>query len=284
MEYRRFGRTGHQSSVLVFGAAALASSTPAETEQVLATIRAAGINHLDTAASYGRAEELLGPHMASMSTDVYLGTKTGLRTAGEAWAELHTSLERLQVDSVDLWQVHGVCNDEDLEAVFAEGGPLPAFERAREEGLVRHLGITGHTEQAPRVHLEALHRFDFDSVLCPMNHQLYRDPRFAEDFAALSEAAQQRDVGLRTIKTIARRPWAEGEQDLRTWYKPLTDPHHIRAAVSWVLGRFPQITGIATASDPTLQRAMIDAEANRMDLDEAEEVLGSLDSYSTVFV
>lgn len=284
MEHRRFGRTGHQSSVVVFGAAAVASSSPDETASVVASMRAAGVNHVDTAASYGEAEVNIAPHLPDWSPDLFLATKTTERTAEGAWRELNQSLERMGVDRVDLWQVHAVNSDDDLAAVFASGGPLPAFERAQREGLVEWVGITGHTEQAPRVHRAALDRHDFDTVLCPMNHQLHQDPRFADDFAALVEVVEQRDLGLRTIKAVARRPWREGEQNLKTWYQPLTDPEHVRAAVSWVLGTFPQITGIPSPSDPTLQDGVLQAEADRMDLDQANDVLAGLESYSSIFV
>ncbi|MGJ6979480.1 aldo/keto reductase [Aestuariimicrobium soli] len=284
MEFRRFGRTGHQTSVLVYGAAGLGNVSQDVADASLAGALEAGINHFDTAHNYGEAEDRMGPWVPGVRDQIFLATKTQQRTTEAAWAEINRSLERLDTDRLDLIQVHAVCNDDDLADVFADGGPLPALERARDEGLVRWLGITGHTEAAPRIHAEALRRFDFDSVLTPMNHQLYADPQFAEHFSALLDLVDERDVGLRTIKAIARRPWSSEERRWATWYEPFDTQELVTAAVSWVLGRFPQIAGLATAGESRLLPLVYEAEAHRIDADEADAVLAEVEDYRSIFV
>lgn len=284
MEQRRFGRTNHQTSVLVYGAAGLGNVSQQTADDSLAAALAAGINHFDTAHNYGEAEDRMGPWVPGVRDQIFLATKTQQRTTEAAWAEINRSLERLDTDHIDLLQIHAVCNDSDLADVFADGGPLPALERAREEGLITYLGITGHTEAAPRIHAEALRRFDFDSVLTPMNHQLHAEAQFAEDFAALLELVEAQDVGLRTIKAIARRPWDDNERRYATWYEPFDTQDLITAAVSWVLGTFPQIAGLATAGESRLLPMVYEAEANRISVDEAHAVLSEVEDYRSIFV
>jgi aryl-alcohol dehydrogenase-like predicted oxidoreductase len=284
MEIRRLGRIDHQTSVLVYGAAGLGGVSQEVADASLADALAAGINHWDTAASYGHAEEVMGPSVAAVRDRIFLATKSGLRTADAAWAEINRSLELLRTDHVDLLQVHAVCDLPELDTVFAPGGAIEAFVRAKEEGLATHLGITGHTEQAPLVHAEALRRFDFDSVLTPLNYHLYTaDQQFAEDFDALYALAAEKDVALRTIKAIAWRPWG-GDRELSTWYRPFTDPEDIRAAISWVLASFPLVAGLATAGETTLLGHAIAAEADRMSIEEASARLAAVQDYATIFV
>ncbi|MBN9103919.1 MAG: aldo/keto reductase [Propionibacteriaceae bacterium] len=284
MERRRLGRIGHETSVLVYGAAALGEVTQEVADASLAQALAAGVNHLDTAASYGQAESRMGPTVAKVRDRVFLATKSTQRRAEDAWRELERSLELLHTDHIDLWQVHAVCDLPELDKVFAPGGALEAFVRARDEGVVGWIGITGHTEQAPVVHAEALRRFDFDSVLTPMNYHLYTaDAEFRTNFDTLYELIGERDVALRTIKATARRPWA-GEHRLATWYEPFTEPEDIRAAISWVLGTFPAIAGLPTAGETTLLGKAIEAEADRMDVTEASDHLARATDYTTIFV
>lgn len=284
MEKRRLGRIGHETSVLVYGAAALGEVTQEVADASLAQALAAGINHLDTAASYGHAELRMGPTVERVRDQVFLATKTTERRAEDAWRELQRSLELLHTDHIDLWQVHAVCDLPELDKVFAPGGCLEAFVRAKDEGIVSWIGITGHTEQAPVVHAEALRRFDFDSVLTPVNYHLYTaDEEFRANFDILYELAGERDVALRTIKAIARRPWT-GDHHLATWYEPFTDPEDIRAALSWVLATFPRVAGLATAGETTLLGKAIEAEADRMDLGEASARLAGATDYTTIFV
>ena len=284
MEQRRLGRIGHETSVLVYGAAALGEVSQEVADASLEQAVAAGINHLDTAASYGRAEERMGPTVQRVRDQVFLATKSGERRAEDAWRELNRSLELLRTDHIDLWQVHAVCDLPELDKVFAPGGAVEAFVRAKEEGIVSWIGITGHTEQAPVVHAEALRRHDFDSVLTPVNYHLYTaDDEFRANFDTLYELVQDRDVALRTIKAIARRPWV-GDHQLATWYEPFTEPEDIHAAISWVLGSFPAIAGLATAGETTLLGKAIAAEADRMDVAEAAEHLARISGYETIFV
>jgi aryl-alcohol dehydrogenase-like predicted oxidoreductase len=284
MEKRRLGRIGHETSVLVYGAAALGNVTQEVADASLQQALDAGINHLDTAASYGDAELRMGPTVERVRDQVFLATKSGERRADDAWRELNRSLELLHTDHIDLWQVHGVCDLPELEKVFEPGGAIEAFVRAKEEGIVSYIGITGHTEQAPVVHAEALRRHDFDSVLTPVNYHLYTaDDDFRANFDILYQLVQERDVALRTIKAIARKPWVADRQ-LATWYEPFTDPEDIRAAMSWVLGSFPYIAGLATAGETTLLDEAVAAEANRMDVEEASAHLARIDDYSTIFV
>jgi aryl-alcohol dehydrogenase-like predicted oxidoreductase len=284
MEKRRLGRIGHETSVLVYGAAALGSVTQQVADASLAQALAAGINHLDTAASYGDAEERMGPTVAQIRDQVFLATKSTERRAEDAWRELNRSLELLHTDHIDLWQVHAVCDLPELDKVFAPGGAIEAFVRAKDEGIVSWIGITGHTEQAPLVHAEAVVRHDFDSVLTPVNYHLYTaDAEFRENFDILYELLKERDVALRTIKATARKPWV-GDHELATWYEPFTTPEDIRAAMSWVLGSFPYIAGLATAGETTLLDKAIAAEADRMDVAEAAAHLALIDDYRTIFV
>ncbi len=284
MEKRRLGRIGHDTSVLVYGAAALGEVSQQVADESLEQALAAGINHLDTAASYGHAEERMGPTVERVRDQVFLATKSTQRRAEDAWRELNRSLELLRTDHIDLWQVHAVCDLPELEAVFAPGGAIEAFVRAKDEGIVSWVGITGHTEQAPVVHAEALRRHDFDSVLTPVNYHLYTaDPEFRENFDVLYSLAEDRDVALRTIKATARKPWT-GEHRLATWYEPFTEPEDIRAAISWVLGTFGYIAGLPTAGETTLLGKALAAEAHRMDLDEASAHLAAVSDYRTIFV
>jgi aryl-alcohol dehydrogenase-like predicted oxidoreductase len=284
MEQRRLGRIGHETSVLVYGAAALGAVTQQVADASLAQALAAGINHLDTAASYGDAEERMGPTVERVRDQVFLATKSVERRAEDAWRELNRSLELLHTDHIDLWQIHAVCDLPELDKVFAPGGAIEAFVRAKDEGIVSWIGITGHTEAAPVVHAEALHRHDFDSILTPVNYQLYMmDDEFRANFDILYQLVQDRDVALRTIKAIARKPWV-GEHKLATWYEPFTDAEDIRAATSWVLGNFGYITGLATAGETTLLGKAIAAEANRMDVAEAAAHLAQTSDYETIFV
>ncbi len=284
MEKRRLGRIGHETSVLVYGAAALGDVTQDVADASIAQALAAGINHLDTAASYGDAELRMGPSVPAIRDRVFLATKSTERRAEDAWRQLNRSLELLNTDHIDLWQVHAVCDLEELDKVFAPGGAIEAFVRAKDEGIVSWVGITGHTEAAPVVHAEALRRHDFDSVLTPMNYHLYTaDAEFHDNFDVLYGLVQDRDVALRTIKAIARKPWI-GDHQYATWYEPFTDAEDIRAAISWVLSTFPYIAGLATAGETTLLGKAIEAEANRMDLDEATARLAAIHDYASIFV
>ena len=287
MEQRRLGRSGHQSSVLIYGAAALAE---VDQDTADASIRLAldgGINHFDVAASYGDAELRLGPWMPDIRGRIFLATKTGLRDRDAAWAQINQSLERLQTDHVDLIQVHAVGDLGELDLVTRPGGSLEAVVRARDEGLAGAVGITGHGHQAPATHLEALRRFPFDTVLTPLNWVLGQDLAYLADYQALVTEIQAQDAGLMIIKVASRRNWPEGPNGhgYTTWYEPFDDQERVGAAVAWVLAH-PEVTGIATPGDVRLLPLVIAAERRlgEIGLAEAEEVLGRATDYSSPFI
>jgi aryl-alcohol dehydrogenase-like predicted oxidoreductase len=232
-----FGRTGHQSTRLIFGAAALSNVSQDEADRTMALIMRYGVNHIDTAASYGDSELRLGPWMKRYRDRFFLATKTGKRTYAEARDEIHRSLERLQVDQVDLIQLHNLATMEEWEVAMGPGGALEAAVEARERGLVRFIGVTGHGLGIAAMHLRSLERFDFDAVLLPYSYILMQNPQYAHDFETLMQTCQSRNVAVQTIKSITQRPWGEEARTAATWYRPLTDPAEIDRAVRWVLGR-----------------------------------------------
>lgn len=278
MEYRRLGRTGHDSSVLIYGAASLGAVTQDVADASVAQALAAGLNHIDVAASYGDAELRLGALMGEIRGRVFLATKTGDRDAEGAWASINRSLERLRTDRLDLIQLHEVGNLATLDRVTAPGGALEALVRAREEGLVSHIGITGHDHTAPATHLEALRRFPFDTVLTPLNRRLWRVPGYADDFSALAAAIAVQGAGLMTIKMIAKRNWI-AERRFTTWYEPFTEQRLITASLAWLLNGHPEVTGLATAGDTTLLAKVIQAEEDRVGWS-ADEAAATLDELS----
>ena len=282
METRRLGRLGHQSSVLVYGAAALSAVSQDEADASVEEALAGGINHFDTAASYGEAELRLGPWMPEIRNRIFLATKTGERDGDAAYRQIATSLERLQTDHVDLLQLHAVGTVEELDVVTAPGGALEAAVRARDEGLVAAIGITGHGHRAPATHTEALRRFPFETVLSPLNWVLTQHAGYLAAYEQLVAEVRRQDAALLVIKTVARRNWV-GPQDHATWYEPFTDPAVIRAAVSWALAH-EEITALATPGDVGLLRHVIAAEADRMEVAEATEVLAATPDFSSPFL
>jgi predicted aldo/keto reductase-like oxidoreductase len=287
MQTRRLGRIGHDSSVLIYGAASLSDVVQDRADASVQEALDAGINHFDVAADYGDAELRLGPWMPRIRSKIFLATKTGRRSDAEAWPEINNSLERLQTDHVDLIQLHSVGDLETLDEVTGPKGALQAAIRAKDQGLALAVGITGHTHSAPSVHTEALRRFDFDSVLTPLNYTLSRNQSYADDFAVLREAVSASDAALMTIKTISRRNWKDGEmQAYDTWYAPFDEQRYITAAVTWLLRTHPEVAGIATAGETRLLRQMITAEAesNTMTPQEAAAILDEVADYSSPFV
>jgi len=233
-----FGRTGHQSTRTIFGAAALGNVTQAEADRVLELLLETGVNHIDTAASYGDSELRVGPWMPQHRGDFFLATKTGERTYAAAREQLHRSLERLQVDQVDLIQLHYLVAPDEWDVAMGPGGALEALVEARDQGLVRFIGVTGHDLTVPAMHLKSLERFDFDSVLLPYSFILMQNTQYAADFEKLLQVCQARNVAVQTIKSITRRPWPENHDHTHnTWYEPMTEQGEIDLAVSWVLGR-----------------------------------------------
>src|SRR5918999_5303982 len=283
MEHRRLGRLGRENSVLIFGGAALAEVSEEEADRAISLALEAGVDHFDTAADYGDSELHYGRWMSEIRDHIFLSTKTGERGGDDARREIEASLERLRVESVDLIQLHAVCDVEDLDRATRTGGALEAAVRARDEGLVGAVGVTGHGHEAPATHLEALRRYLFYTVLTPWNYVLSTDEGYARDFEALVQEIERQDAGLMTIKTVSRRNWPEGDptdgQRRATWYEPFEEQEYVDAAVSFVLAR-EEITGIPMVGDVGLIEAMIEAERRRMPLAEIERVLSRAPDYS----
>jgi aryl-alcohol dehydrogenase-like predicted oxidoreductase len=252
-----FGRTGHLSTRAIFGAAAFWSTTPAEAEPVLDLLLRYGINHIDAAASYGEAEKCVGPWMPRNRDRFFLATKTEERTRQGARESLHRSLELLQTDHVDLFQIHNLSDPQEWEIALGPDGALEAFIEAREQGLTRFIGITGHGTNIAALHRKALDRFDFDSVLLPYSYLLMQNPQYATDFEALLQVCRERSVVVQTIKGITRSPWHNKAHTHNTWYEPLTDQADIDKAVHWVLGD-PNVF-LNTAADIHLLPKVLDA-------------------------
>jgi len=284
VETRRLGRLGHQSSVLIYGAAALSDVTQDVADRSIQEALDGGINHLDVAASYGDAELRLGPWMPRIRDRVFLATKTGLRDRDSAWEQINASLERLQTDHVDLLQLHSVGDLGELDLATGKDGALEAAVQAADEGMVGAVGITGHGWDAPATHLEALRRYPFATVLTPLNPVLWRDDAYRTAYQALVEEVRRQDAGLMTIKTASRRNWPEGaERTHTTWYEPYDEQRRITAAVSWVLAH-PEVTGIPTAGDVRLLPLLLEAERHRIDPDEGEAELATDEEYASPFV
>src|SRR4051794_39605029 len=232
-----FGSTGHQSSRTIFGAASLGQVSHAEAERTLELLLQHGVNHIDVAASYGDAELRIASWLKRHPDTFFVATKTGEREYKGAKEEIRRSLERLGVDSIDLIQLHNLVDVIDWEFALRDGGALEAAIEARDEGLVRFIGVTGHGLTVANIHSRSLERFPFDSVLAPYSYRQMQDERYAADFEALAATCAERGVGLQTIKSIALAPWEGRPQTASTWYEPLTDPKDIELAVHWVLGR-----------------------------------------------
>ncbi|MEA3441216.1 MAG: aldo/keto reductase [Chloroflexota bacterium] len=258
-----FGRTGHESSRIIFGAYALSKATQAEADQVLDLLLEFGVNHIDTAPMYGNAEKRIGAWMEVHRDDFFLATKSRSRTYKGAWGNLQRSLNQLRVDYVDLWQMHGLTNLAGWEKAMGPGGTLEAFIEARDKGLVRFLGVTGHGSKVPAMHIRSLERFDFDTVLLPYSYWQMQNPRYAADFNELIGLCRKRDVAVQTIKSIARRPWESRPKTYNTYfYEPLKTQDAIDKSVHWALGF--QDSFLITAGDMRVLPKILDA-ANRFE-------------------
>jgi aryl-alcohol dehydrogenase-like predicted oxidoreductase len=252
-----FGRTGHQSTRAVFGAAALSRVTQDEADRTLEVLLDHGINHIDVAAGYGDAELRIAPWLKKHPDRFFLATKTGSRTYDEAKRDIHHSLERMGVQRVDLIQLHNLVDPIEWDRALSPGGALDACIEAREQGLVRFIGVTGHGSQIAATHLRSLERFDFDSVLLPYSYIAMQDPHYAAMLERVFAVCAERKVAMLTIKSIARRPWWGHEHTRSTWYEPFEEQGDIDTAVHWVLAR-PGIF-LATAGDIHLLPKVLDA-------------------------
>jgi aryl-alcohol dehydrogenase-like predicted oxidoreductase len=268
-----FGPTGHQSSRVLFGAAALGRVGQDVADRTLEVLQRHGVNHIDVAASYGDAELRVAPWLKANPGAFFLATKTGERRADKAREQLHRSLERLGVDQVDLWQLHNLADPIEWDTALSPGGAIEAAVEAREQGLVRFIGVTGHGSQIAANHRRSLERFDFDSVLLPYNRITMRLPYYAENFNALLGTCKQRRVAVQTIKSIARAPWLGRPRTRATWYEPLERQEDIDAAVWWVLGE-PSIFLISVGDVELLPR-VLDAAA-RFERRPSEEEMDAL--------
>ncbi len=233
---KEFGRTGHKSSRVIFGAVSLSAVSQREANDILELLLRYKINHIDTAASYGNSELRIRPWMKEHRDHFFLATKTEKRTYREAKEELHRSLDRLKVDHVDLWQMHNLVDPHDWEIALNSGGALEAFIEAKEHGLVRFVGVTGHGLTAPAMHSRSLDKYDFDSVLLPYNYLMMQNHTYAKEFNKLLSKCTSRNVAVQTIKSIARGPSVDESDKYAVWYDPLEEDTAIKHAVSWVLG------------------------------------------------
>ncbi len=257
IERRPFGRTGHASSVTLFGAAALARATQDEADRALDVLLRHGVNHIDTASRYGDSELRIGPWMARHRTDFFLATKMARRGAAEAREEFHRSLERLRVDHVDLLQLHALGHPDDWEQALGPGGALETAVEARAQGLTRFIGVTGHGWTIAAMHARSLARFDFDAILLPYNFFMAQDERYRRDFERVLATCRARNVAVQVIKSVARGPWATADRSHTTWYQPLDDPADVARAVQWAMA----IPGVFlnTPGDLTLLPRVLDA-------------------------
>ena len=274
-----FGRTGHHSTRAIFGAAALGSMSQARADATLAVIESYGVNHIDTAAGYGDSELRLAPWLVGNRDRVFLATKTGERVGAAARAQLEASLTRMGVDHVDLIQLHNLVEPDEWEVAFGHGGAVEALAAARDEGLCRFIGVTGHGVRIPGMHLRSLHSFDFDTVLFPYNFALMEEPHYRADVEALIEECTRRNVAMQTIKAIARGRWPGSREGKHSWYQPLTDPAPIGRAVRYVLSH--PLLFIDTTSDASLLPTVLDAVAGSAELGPptADELRADIDEF-----
>ena len=269
-----FGRTGHLSSRILLGAAAFSEATQAESDAGIELALSYGVNHFDVAASYGEAELRVGDWISRHGKPSFLATKTGERTAEKAREEIHRSLERLQVDHVDLIQLHNLVNPLEWETAMGAGGALEAVIEARKQGLVGFIGVTGHGLTAPAMHTKALERFDFDSVLLPFSYLMAQNGQYLADFLNLMSICQSRNVAVQTIKSIVHKPWKDqAEQNRNTWYRPLENQVDIDLAVHWVLGHSGLF--LNSVGDVDILPKVLDA-ANRFEAQPSEAEMQTL--------
>jgi len=283
MEKRRFGRTGHDSTIAIFGACALGFYSQERADVAMQQVIDAGVTHIDIAPSYGNAEERISPWMPRIRDDFFLGCKTMERTAEGARREMQESLSRLQTDHFDLYQIHAITSQDELDQATKSGGALDAMIAAREKGLTKYIGITGHGIDAPKLFLEALRRFDFDSVLFPLNFVLYGIPKYRQAAEELIEACQQKDVGMMGIKHITRGPWGDKTKTYNTWYEPFTEDEMIQQAVDFALSQ--GITGICTPCDVDLLPRVLQAcqQFNPMSKEEQANLVATGAQYQSLF-
>ena len=272
-----FGRLGHLSTRTLFGAAALGSVSQDDADRTLDLLLKHGVNHIDVAASYGDAELRIAPWLKRHREQFFVATKTGQRKAAEAREELHRSLDRMGIDQIDLWQLHNLADPIEWDIALSPGGAIEAAIEARQEGLIRGIGVTGHGIEIAATHRRSLERFDFDSVLTPYNYVTMQNEYYAVNFNALLATCQERDVAVQTIKSIAYGPWMGEEHTHATWYRPLEDQDEIDAAVWWALARpgiflntvgdielLPKVLDAASRFDANTSQAMVEERLSQL--------------------
>ena len=283
METRRFGRTGHMSTIAIFGAAAFWEISQEDADKVMEQIIEAGINHIDVAPGYQQAEMRIGPWMPRERGRFFLGCKTQERTKEGARNQMQESLKRLQTEAFDLYQFHAVTTMAELDAITMKGGALEAVEEARRQGLTKFIGITGHGVDAPKIYLEALRRFDFDTVLFPLNFVQLANPEYRKYAEELIAECTAKDVGTMVIKFITKGPWGEKPHTATTWYEPFEDMETIQKGVNFALSY--DVTGLCTAADTRILPLVLQACENfrRLDSDEIEAMIKSGEQYQPLF-
>ena len=269
----QFGRTGHLSTRVIFGAVAVGKSTQDDADRMLDLLLRYNINHIDTAASYGHSELRVGPWMKRYRNHFFLATKTGERTYQKAREGIHQSLDRLQTDHVDLIQLHHLVAPDEWEVALGPGGALEAAIEAREQGLTRFIGVTGHEIAVAEMHLRSLARFDFDSVLLPYNYPIMQNAHYAANFEKVVALCRERNAAVQTIKGIQRRAWGDRPPTRGTWYEPLEEQSAVDLAVGYVLGR-PGVF-LNSAGDPALLPKILDA-ADRFEAAPSEAEMQAL--------
>jgi aryl-alcohol dehydrogenase-like predicted oxidoreductase len=271
------------STVAIFGAAAFWEIEQRDADKVMERVIEAGVNHIDVAPSYGQAEQRIGPWMPRERGRFFLGCKTMERSRPGAWNEMQRSLKLLQTGQFDLYQLHAITSLEELDACTMAGGALEALVEAREQGLIRHIGITGHGINSPAIFIEALKRFDFDSVLFPLNFVQMSVPAFRKEAEALIALCQEKDVGTMIIKTVTKGPWGEKQRTAATWYEPFGDSEEIQKAVNFGLSY--EITGLCTAGDTRVLPLVLQACQNfsRLSQPEREAMIQSGRQFEPLF-
>ena len=269
----KFGRTGHESTRTIFGAAAFWDTPQKDADATMDLVLENGINHVDTAFSYGRSQEILGNWIKRNGRPFFLATKTEMRTKAEAYEQIRRSLELLHVDQVDLIQLHALHEEDEWQTAFGPGGVLEAVVDARDEGLVRFIGVTGHGVPVPEFHLRSLEQFDFDTVLLPYNHVMMQNPRYVDGFNKVRALCVERNIAMQTIKGVTRSPWNDMKQTRTTWYRPLEEQDDIDRAVHWIFG--DPLAFLNTAGDINILPRILDA-AHRFEARPSDEEMETM--------
>jgi predicted aldo/keto reductase-like oxidoreductase len=277
------GRTNHESTIAIFGATAFYEVSQKQADETMELVISSGINHIDVAPSYGQAEERLGPWIENERSRFFLGCKTMQRTKEATNNELHHSLELLRTNSFDLYQFHAVNTMAELDQITGSGGALECVLKARDEGLLTNIGITGHGLEVPRIFLEALRRFTFDTILFPLNFILYANQVYRQAAETLLAECASRDVGVMVIKSIAKGPWGDKQKKKTTWYEPFIEREWIQKTIHFALSQ--PITGICTPGDVSLVPEILEAceSFETMDIGEQEELISQASEFEALF-